>query len=148
MKDKFDERILRELQRDGRISNAELAERIGLSASATLRRVQELERIGIIEGYRARLSREKMGIGFTAYITVGLNNHTKQAQKAFENAINQSPEVIECHNITGVVEYLLRIETRDLASYKQFHTEVLGTLPQVASINTYVVMESSKDTRA
>ncbi len=142
--DEFDERILQELQNDGRISNTELASRIGLSPSACLRRVQELERSGIIMGYKAVVNKSLLGIGFTAYITVGLSVHTKKSQRDFEKAIVQSPEVRECHNVTGSFEYLLRVETQDLASYKFFHTDVLGTLPQVSSISTFVVMESPK----
>lgn len=145
--DDFDERILQELENDGRVSNAELAQRIGLSPSACLRRVQELERIGIIKGYKAILDRSQLGVGFIAYISVGLSNHTKKAQKDFEKAIVKSPEVLECHNITGAFEYLLRVETADLKAYKTFHTDVLGTLPQVSSISSYVVMESAKDER-
>jgi len=145
---KINERILHELQLDGRISNAELANRVGLSASACLRRVQELERIGIIKGYRAVIDHEKMGIGCVAYVAVGLSDHTKDSQKAFEFAITLSPQVKECHNITGSYEYLLRVETTSLSSYKVFHTEVLGILPQVNSITTYMVMESAKDQRA
>jgi len=146
--DAINNRILHELAIDGRVSNAELAERVGLSASACLRRVQELERSGVIKGYRAVLDRAALGSGFTAYIAVGLSDHTKAFQKAFEKAIVTSPEVRECHNITGVFEYLLRVEAADLSAYKIFHTEVLGTLPQVSSITTYVVMESAKDERA
>jgi len=142
--DEFDERILQELQNDGRISNTELASRIGLSPSACLRRVQELERSGIIMGYKAVVNKSLLGIGFTAYITVGLSVHTKKSQRDFEKAIVQSPEVRECHNVIGSYEYLLRVETQDLASYKFFHTDVLGTLPQVSSISTFVVMESPK----
>ncbi|MBE9637796.1 Lrp/AsnC family transcriptional regulator [Salipiger mangrovisoli] len=146
--DYIDDRILRVLAREGRISNLALAERVGLSASACLRRVAALEKTGVIRGYRAVLSPEKTGIGFTAYVTVGLGVHTKEAQQAFERAITRAPEVKECHNITGNVEYLLRIEVTDLAAYKQFHTEVLGTLPQVSAITSYVVMGSPKDDRA
>jgi len=146
--DDINDRILRELSRDGRISNIELADRVGLSPSACLRRVQELERIGVIKGYRAVLDRAAMGAGFVAYMAVGLNDHTKAAQEAFERSISRSPEVVECHNITGSVEYLLRVEARDLPSYKTFHTDILGILPQVASITTYVVMGSPKDLRA
>ncbi|MDU8945903.1 Lrp/AsnC family transcriptional regulator [Ovoidimarina sediminis] len=145
--DQIDENILRELVRDGRLPNIQLAERVGLSPSACLRRVQDLERRGIITGYRATLDRTKLGTGFTAYIAVGLNDHTKASQKAFEAAITRSPEVRECHNITGTVEYLLRIETSDLAAYKVFHTDVLGELPQVHALTTFVVMESPKDER-
>ena len=146
--DQINDRILQELTRDGRISNLELADRVGLSPSACLRRVQELERSGIIKGYRAVLDRNALGGGFVAYVTVGLNAHTKAAQEAFERAISRAPEVRECHNITGAVEYLLRVEAASLEAYKAFHTDVLGTLPQVHAITSYVVMGSPKDERA
>jgi len=140
--------ILRELKRNGRITNLELADKVGLSASACLRRVQELERSGVITGYRAVLDQTAMGNGFTVYVAVGLSDHSKAAQKAFERSISLSGEVRECHNITGAFEYILRVETSDLSSYKTFHTDILGTLPQVNSITTYVVMGSPKDDRA
>ncbi|MEO3414561.1 Lrp/AsnC family transcriptional regulator [Roseovarius sp. CAU 1744] len=146
--DQIDENILRELVRDGRISNLELADRVGLSASACLRRVAALEKRGVIQGYRAVLSRPAMGVGFVAFAAVGLNSHTKASQQAFERAMAVAPEVVECHNITGSIEYLLRIEVADLPAYKSFHTDVVGTLPQVASITSYVVMGSPKDLRA
>ena len=146
--DATDQRILRILAHEGRLPNLDLAARIGLSPSACLRRVQELERKGIITGYRATIDPAKTGITFTAYITVGLNQHTKAAQEAFERALARAPEVIECHNITGSVEYLLRIEAADLVAYKHFHTEVLGALPQVERLTTHVVMGSPKDLRA
>ena len=146
--DRLNKRILRELTSDGRVSNTELADRVGLSASACLRRVQDLERLGVIKSYRAVLNPAALGIGFTAYIAVGLSDHSKISQEAFQEAIALSPEVRECHNITGSFEYILRIETENLASYKVFHTDVLGTLPQVNSITTYVVMDSPKDERA
>jgi len=146
--DAVNDRILRELQRDGRISNLDLAERVGLSPSACLRRVQELERSGVIAGYRAVLSPEARGIGFVAFVGVGLNEHNKTAQERFERAMSRAPEVVECHNITGTIEYMLRVECADLAAYKAFHTEVLGTVPHVNSITSYVVMGSPKDLRA
>lgn len=146
--DRVDEKILRVLGGEGRISNLELADRIGLSPSACLRRVQELERIGAIRGYRAVLDSGAIGRGFLAYVTVGLSLHTKLAQQAFERAMERAPEVIECHNVAGVFEYLLRVEVRDLAAYKTFHTEVLGTVEQVNSITSYIVMGSPKDARA
>ncbi|MDM7933459.1 Lrp/AsnC family transcriptional regulator [Tabrizicola sp.] len=146
--DDIDHRILRELVRDGRQSNLALADRVGLSPSACLRRVQALERSGVVRGYRAVLDPGRMGVGFVAYVTVGLGTHTKTAQEAFERAISRAPEVRECHNITGTVEYLLRVEAADLAAYKHWHTEVLGVLPQVRSITTFVVMGSPKDDRA
>lgn len=145
--DPIDARILRELSRDGRISNLALAGRVGLSASATSRRVAELERRGVIAGYRAVLDRAAMGTGFVAYVAVGLSVHTRDAQAAFERAMATAPEVRECHNVTGAVEYLLRVEAADLPAYKHFHTEVLGALPTVAAITSYVVMGSPKDDR-
>ena len=146
--DDINERILRELSRDGRMPNLELAERVGLSPSACLRRVQELERSGVIKGYRAVLDPVKLGVGFVAYLAVGLSSHTKAAQEGFERAAARAPEVRECHNITGTVEYLLRVECADLAAYKHFHTDVLGVLPHIGSLTTYVVMGSPKDDRA
>ncbi len=146
--DTIDHRILRELRRDGRQSNLALADRVGLSPSACLRRVQALEKAGVIRGYRAVLDAGRMGVGFVAYVTVGLGTHTKAAQEAFERAISRADEVRECHNITGTVEYLLRVEAADLAAYKHWHTEILGVLPQVRSITTFVVMGSPKDERA
>ncbi|MDM8166131.1 Lrp/AsnC family transcriptional regulator [Roseovarius sp.] len=145
--DHINQQILQELTRNGRISNLDLAERVGLSPSACLRRVQELERRGVISGYRAVLDRTRLGIGFVAYATVGLNTHTKASQEAFERAMARAPEVVECHNITGSVEYLLRIEVADLPAYKAFHTDVMGILPQVNAITTFVVMGSPKDAR-
>lgn len=146
--DRINNRILHELLANGRISNTDLAQQVGLSPSSCLRRVQELERSGVISGYRAVLDRSALGVGFTAYIHVGLSDHTRDSQKAFEDSIIGATEVRECHNITGAYEYLLRVEVSDLVAYKVFHTDVLGTLPQVNSITTYVVMDSPKDERA
>ncbi len=145
--DKFDERILQELKRDGKVSNVELSERVGLSASATLRRVQELERRGVIKGYRAVLDANQLGVGFVAYVSIGLSSHRKQAQVAFEEHVRFVDEVVECHNITGGNEYLLRVETADLNSYKRFHADVLGECEYVKAITTMVVMDSPKDER-
>ncbi len=141
------EEILRILQRDGRISNIDLAERVALSPSACLRRVQELERRGVIKGYRAVVDREKLGNGFTVYVAVGLSEHSKRSQEEFERSMRLAPQVRECHNIAGSFEYLLRVEVADLASYKVFHTDILGTVPKVNGITSYMVMGSPKDER-
>ncbi len=146
--DQITDKILQVLSTNGRISNTDLADKVGLSASACLRRVQELERMGIIKGYRAVLDAAALGRGFVAYIAVGLSDHSKHSQEAFEKSISRSPEVVECHNVTGAVEYILRIACADLAAYKHFHTEVLGMLPQVNAITSYIVMGSPKDQRA
>ena len=147
-KDKINDRILHELKRNGRIANAELADKVGLSPSACLRRVQELEKLGVIAGYRAVINNQAVGLGFIAYVGVGLNEHSTVSQRAFEHALEFIDEVKECHNVTGSFEYLLRGETADLKSYKAFHADVLGSIPQVRTITTHVVMESPKDERA
>ena len=146
--DSINKKILRTLSLEGRISNLDLAEKVGLSPSACLRRVQELERTGVIAGYRARIDASRVGVGFVAYLAVGLSEHTKEAQERFERALNLIDAVTECHNVTGTVEYLLRVEVEDLVAYKAFHTDVLGDLPNVSSIVTYVVLGSPKDGRS
>ena len=146
--DRIDAKILQELSTEGRLPNTELADRVGLSPSACLRRVQELERSGVIRGYRAVIDPRAVDRAFVAYVAVGLSDHSKKSQSAFERAVSRATEVTECHNITGTVEYLLRVEVADLDAYKVFHTDVLGTLAQVTAITTYVVMDSPKDERA
>jgi Lrp/AsnC family transcriptional regulator, leucine-responsive regulatory protein len=145
--DRLDQRILRELVADARQTNLALAAKVGLSASACLRRVQALEQAGVISGYHARIDRKIVGHGFLAYVAVGLSSHTKAAQEIFERAVAATPQIVECHNVTGTVEYLLRAEVEDLDAYKKLHTDILGALPDVASLTTYVVLSSSKDER-
>ena len=145
--DNIDRIILRELERDGRLANVELASRVGLSPSACLRRVQELERKGVIDGYRAIINQAAVGNGIVVYVLVGLSRHLKKDQEAFEQAMQAASQVRECHNTSGTFEYLLRVEVADLEAYKYFHTEVLGTVPQVSSIVSHFVLGSPKDLR-
>lgn len=146
--DQINDKILRALSLDGRISNLQLADAVGLSPSACLRRVQELERSGIIKGYRARLDPAQTGRAYVVYVAVGLAEHTKAAQTGFEQAMQRADEVTECHNVAGAFEYMLRVEVADLPAYKAFHTDTLGTVPHVRSITSYMVMGSPKDVRA
>lgn len=143
--DATDEKILHALETDGRISNVALADKVGLSPSACLRRVQELERSGVIAGYRAVLDRSKLGLSASIFVMVGLSGHLKKDAQSFEAAMVAAPEVRECHNVTGNVEYLLRVEVADLAAYKLFHSDTLGTLPMVQSINSYIRLGSAKE---
>jgi Lrp/AsnC family transcriptional regulator, leucine-responsive regulatory protein len=145
--DAIDARILHHLERDGRVTNLLLAERIGLSPSACLRRVQALEASGVIKGYRAVLDRAQLGVGLTVFVMVGLAGQLQRDAQAFERAMADAPEVLECHNVTGSIEFLLRVEVADLAAYKHFHSDVLGTLSQVSSITSLVSLGSSKDLR-
>ena len=146
--DLTNDKILRALSRDGRISNLQLAEQVGLSPSACLRRVQELERSGVIKGYRARLDPAQTGRAYVVYVAVGLAEHTKAAQEGFEKAMQQADQVVECHNVAGAFEYMLRVEVADLPAYKAFHTDILGTVPHVRAITSYMVMGTPKDMRA
>ena len=146
--DSIDDHILRVLRRHGRISNLQLAEKVGLSASACSRRVQELERSGVILGYRAQLDPVQTDRAYVVYVAVGLAEHSKAAQEGFERAMGHAPEVAECHNVAGAFEYLLRVEVTDLPAFKMFHTETLGTVPHVRSITSYMVMGTPKEVRA
>jgi Lrp/AsnC family leucine-responsive transcriptional regulator len=133
---------------DAKQTNISLAERVGLSPSACLRRVQEREKRGVIRGYRAVIDRDKAGAGFLVFVSVGLNDHSKKSLLAFERAMQATPEVVECHVVTGAIEYWLRVEVSDIQAYKVFHDDVLGVLPQVSSICSFVAMGSPKDDRA
>ena len=146
--DPLNEKILRALSVDGRISNLQLADAVGLSPSACLRRVQELERTGVIKGYRARLDPARTGRAYVVYVAVGLAEHTKAAQAGFERAMQAADQVTECHNVAGAFEYMWRVEVADLPAYKAFHTDILGTVPHVRSITSYMVMGSPKDVRS
>lgn len=138
---------MRHLEQDGRISNADLAKRVGLSPSACLRRVQEMERNGTIRGYRAVLDRTTLDAGFTVFTAIALADHKKSSQRDFEDVVRKAPQVRECHNVAGSFEYLLRVEVADLAAYKAFHTNVLGTISALRSITSYVSMDTVKDER-
>lgn len=146
--DEIDRKILHELERDGRVSNTELSSRVGLSPSACLRRVQELERTGLIKGYRAVLDRSRLGAEITVFVMVGLAAHLRKDARAFEAAMLAAPEVRECHNITGTVEYLIRVEVGSLEAFKRFHADTLGVLPEVKSITSHISLGSPKDMRA
>ena len=146
--DRINRKILQILEADARISNALLAERVGLSPSACLRRVQALESDGVIRGYRAIIDRAAMGGGFTIFVSVGLSNQSHASATAFERAVAAAHEVRECHNVTGSIEYLLRVEVADLAAYKNFHANVLGEMPNVNSITSHICLASPKDERA
>ncbi len=146
--DRINRIILEILEVDGRISNVDLAQKVGLSPPACLRRVQELERSGIIKGYRAVLDRTELGAAIIVFVMVGLSAHLKKDAAAFERAMANAPQVRECHNITGTVEYMLRVEVSDLKAYKAFHADILGTISHVNSITSYICLGSSKDQRA
>ena len=146
--DQISRNILHELESDARVSNIDLAGKVGLSPFACLRRVQELERTGVIQGYRAVINPAVRAAEITVFVLVGLSERLKKDAAAFERAMERSAMVRECHNVTVSVEYLLRVEVPDLKAYKTFHADVLGSESQVHSITSYICLASPKDERA
>lgn len=139
--DRYDLRILNELQRDARLSNQELAERIGLSASPCSRRVKQLEDDGYILGQVALLDRKKLGLTLTAYVLIGMDRHTPERFEAFENAIRQWPEVQECCLVTGIdADYQLKVVVPDMEHYQQFLLGKLTRLEGVTSVRSSFVL--------
>ena len=145
--DPASEKILYTLEGSGRLTNIELARRVGLSPSACLRRVQELERSGVIKGYRAIIDRSALTPRITVFVLVGLEQQLYEDARVFERAMDMAPQVLECHNIAGNVEYLLRVEVGDLTEYKDFHAQTLGQLRQVKHITSHFCLDTSKDLR-
>ncbi|MFD7504327.1 Lrp/AsnC family transcriptional regulator [Streptomyces sp. NPDC059850] len=140
--DDVDRSILAVLEKHGRISNAELAARVGLSPSPCLRRVNRLEETGVIRGYRAEIDPAALGRGLRVFAGVRLMRHKRADVTAFERAVVQLPEVVHVHHVTGNYDYLLQVEVADLAAYEDFHANRLADLPGVAMVNSYVTMKT------
>ena len=134
--DRYDVLILRELQQDARLSNTELAARIGLSAAPTWRRVKWLEDQGYITGYRAEIDRRKIGLGVLAFVRVDADRNTGTATRALEDAIRRLPEVIACHYISGAGTFELQVMVTDLDAFSRFSIETLLNLPNVKDVHT------------
>ena len=134
--DKFDIAILHELQDDGRLTNAELAQRVGLSAAPCWRRVRALEEAGFIKGYRAEIDRHKIGLGVLAFVRVDTERVQGNATRQLEDAIRKLPEVVACHYISGTGTFELQVVARDLESFSQFARNVLLNLPNVKDMHT------------
>ncbi|ABI65352.1 MULTISPECIES: Lrp/AsnC family transcriptional regulator [Maricaulis] len=132
--DSVDISILNRLQEQGRLTNAELAERVGLSASACHRRVKALENAGVIDRYVAILSELALGRGITVYVQVTLDNQKRDTLVAFEEAVEHVPEVMECYLMSGDADYLVRVLVRDANDYERVHREVLSSLPGVTRL--------------
>ena len=142
--DAIDGRIVAELQEDGRLSNVELADKIGLSPSPCLRRVKRLERDGYIEGYRAALRRDCVGLGFSVFLGVKIDGHTNERALAFEKAVVEMPEVIACHLVSGESDYFLEVVVPDLAAYQRFLVGKLLDLPIVREVRSNIAIQTLK----
>ena len=134
--DAIDRNILRVLQQDGRISNQDLADRVGLSPSPCLRRVRKLEESGVLTGYAAAVDQVKYGLPVDVFVSISLENQTDQALKDFERAVHRLDEVMECYLMTGARDYLLRAVCDGLNSYERFTRDHLATLPGIRSIES------------
>lgn len=140
--DPVDTAILSALQREGRLSNADLAEQVGLSASACHRRVRALEAAGVIRGYVALLDADAVGRGLTVIVLATLENQRRETLEAFERAVAEIDEVMECHLTTGAEDYLLRLQVRDARDYERVHRERLSGLPGLARLVSNIAMRT------
>ena len=136
MLDKFDLRILQELQADARLTNAELAQRVGLSAAPCWRRVRALEEAGYITGYRAEINRHKIGLGVLAFVRLHAERNNGDNIRALEEAVRALPEVVACHYISGTGTFELQVVAQDLDTFSQFARDTLANLPHVKDLHT------------
>ena len=140
--DKFDWAILNELQKDGRLTNAELAQRVGLSAAPCWRRVRALEASGVIKGYRAEIDREKVGLDVFAFVRLDAERNRGDVTRQLEEAIRKIPEVISCHYISGSGTFELQVITKDLPAFQRLYDEHLTSLPNVQRLVSTLVMKN------
>lgn len=142
--DRTDRKILIELQRDGRLSNVELAKRIGLSATPCLERVKKLERAGYISGYKAIVNPALLGQPLLVYVEVTITKNSPDVFNEFNQAVKQHDEIIECHLVSGNFDFLLKTRVADMSEYRVVLGDILLKLPNVSESRTYVVMEEVK----
>jgi DNA-binding Lrp family transcriptional regulator len=142
--DAIDRQIIAELSRDGRLSNVELAERIGLSPAPCLRRVRRLESDGVIVGYAARINPRAVGRGFEVLVNVDLTRKDRATFEAFEEAVAAFEEVVEVRRMFGLPDYLLRIATDSIESYETFVSTTLGDVPGVDKLDSHITMKLIK----
>lgn len=146
--DKFDWAILNELQNEGRLSNADLSARVGLSAAPCWRRVRRLEEAGFIKGYRAEIDRHKIGLGVLAFVRLDADSNSGGVLRGLEEAIRAIPDIVSCHYISGTGTFELQVISRDLNSFSQFAREVLINLPHVKDLHTSFSLGEVKSSSA
>ncbi|WP_286240913.1 Lrp/AsnC family transcriptional regulator [Neptuniibacter halophilus] len=143
--DKLDMAILRELQKNGRVTVTELASRVGLSKTPCQVRMKRLEELGYIKGYTALIDQKKLGAKQVAFVQVTMNDTKTKALQAFNEAVRAIPEIEQCHMIAANFDYLLKVRTSDIESYREVLGEKISNLPYVKQTSTFVVMEDVKD---
>ena len=146
--DKIDAKILRVLQKDGRISNLKLAEEVHLSPTAVLERVKRLTRDNFILGYEAKLNPDKLGAGMMVFVEVVLDRTTPDVMNAFKAAVQVRPEILECHLVAGGFDYLIKTRVANMQAYRELVGSVIWALPGVRETHTYAVMEEVKNSTA
>jgi len=146
--DAFDLKILNLLQEDGRLSNVDLANRIGLSPSPCLRRVKRLEAEGVIEGYSAKINRTKIGLGVTVFVAVGLDRHREEEAERFRRVVLKLPQVVSCHAVSGEADFLLEIVIADLNDYSEFVLKRLRRIPGIKDLHSSFALETVKPSSA
>lgn len=144
--DDIDRRLLRLLQRDGRMSNVELAKRANMSQAATHERIRRLQQDGIIEGYTVRLNPAKLNQALLVFVEVTLDRTSSAAFDDFATAVSRTPEVLECHMVAGGFDYLIKARVRDMDAYRRFLGDTLVRLPGIRQTHTYTVIEEVKNT--
>jgi Lrp/AsnC family leucine-responsive transcriptional regulator len=142
--DRVDRRILALLQGDGRLATVEVAQRIGLSPTATTERIRRLTREGVIVGYGARLDPDRLDRSFLVFVEVSLDKTTPDVFDRFADAVRRTPDVVECHMVAGGFDYLLKVRVADMAAYRRFLGESLWSVAGIRETRTYTVMESVK----
>src|SRR6516225_1013199 len=142
--DAIDRRIVTELQTNARLSNIELAEKVGLSPSPCLRRVKRLERDGYIDGYRASLARDRIGLGLSVFLGVKISAHANEEAQRFEKVVVEMPEVVACHLVSGEADYILEVVVPDLEDYQRFLVGKLLNLPNVREVRSNIAIQTLK----
>lgn len=146
--DAYDIRLLEALQQDGRLSQAQLSERVNLSPSQCSRRLQRLQELGVIRAWVAQLNADRLGLGVLAFVSVTLEKHGENPARAFHQAVQRKSQILECYSVTGDDDYLLRVVVSDLKAFSNFLMEELMTIPGVTHIRSTVVLDSIKTTTA
>ncbi len=144
--DTIDRNIIRVLQKDGRITFAELSRQVGLSATPCVERIKRLEKEGVIRGYTALINPHYLQAGLVVFVQIRLSRSAQDIFEAFREAAKALPEIQECYLVSGNFDYLIKARVEDMRAYRKFYGETLLTLPGVVECTSYVVMEEVKDT--
>ncbi|HEY8402759.1 MAG TPA: Lrp/AsnC family transcriptional regulator [Cytophagaceae bacterium] len=145
--DDIDRLILEKLQANAKITNSQLAQEVGLSPAPTLERVRKLENAGLIKSYHAQVDTDKLGLGVGIFILVSLSGHKKNQILSFVEKINQVPEVVECHHITGAGDFLLKVLTKDIPSYQDLILNKLVEIEEIGNMQSMVILSTFKDSK-